>query len=243
MTCDEIRELLPEHLLGSLDEVTDASVRRHLRGCAACRDERAPLEDGLGALAAATHDRTPPEELREHVLGVLDEEWAQNDRPRSVARRGVRTWFAAAAAVLVLVAVLGLWGGRQARRADLAQADAASYRTLLGTLGGRDFHVGRVHGSGETDLWGEVLLYEGDSAEGWSSWGVLIVHAPGTSGAATATLLGTEGDTQELPELRFSSDGEAWILFALDDEATRYDRVTVTAPDGGLIGTGEIQTA
>ena len=33
MTCDEVREVLPEHLLGTLDGPEDLEVRRHLRGC------------------------------------------------------------------------------------------------------------------------------------------------------------------------------------------------------------------
>ena len=32
MTCDEVRELLPEHLLGTLEGPEDLEVRRHLRG-------------------------------------------------------------------------------------------------------------------------------------------------------------------------------------------------------------------
>ena len=37
MTCDEVRELLPEHLLGALEGPEDLEVRRHLRGCSTCR--------------------------------------------------------------------------------------------------------------------------------------------------------------------------------------------------------------
>ena len=49
MTCDEVRELLPEHLLGTLEGPEDLEVRRHLRGCASCRDERMKLEEGVSA--------------------------------------------------------------------------------------------------------------------------------------------------------------------------------------------------
>ncbi|HEX6843816.1 MAG TPA: zf-HC2 domain-containing protein, partial [Actinomycetota bacterium] len=75
MTCEQVRELLPEFLLGSLDDVAAADVRRHLRGCAACREEQAKLEEGIDALSRAAHDREPPEELRARVLGVLGDEW------------------------------------------------------------------------------------------------------------------------------------------------------------------------
>ena len=37
MTCDEVRDLLPEHLLGTLEGPEDLEVRLHLRGCVAYR--------------------------------------------------------------------------------------------------------------------------------------------------------------------------------------------------------------
>ena len=80
MTCDQIRELLPEHLLGSLEGSEDLEVRRHLRGCVACRDERMKLEEGVSALSRAVHDQEPPPELRDRVLGTLSEEWEESGR-------------------------------------------------------------------------------------------------------------------------------------------------------------------
>ena len=79
MKCDQVRELLPEHLLGSLDGDADARVEHHLRGCTDCRAERLRLEEGVATLAYATHESSPPEELREHVLTVLEQEWQTTD--------------------------------------------------------------------------------------------------------------------------------------------------------------------
>ena len=56
MTCDEVRELLPEHLLGTLDGPEDLEVRRHLRGCAGCRTDMAGLSEGVEWFARAAHD-------------------------------------------------------------------------------------------------------------------------------------------------------------------------------------------
>ena len=104
MTCEEVRELLPEHLLSALDETTDMAVRRHLRGCAACREERMKLEEGVAALSHAVHEEDPPEELRARVLRALDEEWeepgpvpAAPRPPTPSHRRSV--WTAVAAAI------------------------------------------------------------------------------------------------------------------------------------------------
>ena len=72
MTCDEVRELLPEHLLGTLEGPEDLEVRRHLRGCSACREERMKLEDGVATLSRAVHDREPPADLRGRILRTLE---------------------------------------------------------------------------------------------------------------------------------------------------------------------------
>src|SRR5262245_63520737 len=124
MTCDEVRELLPEHLLGTLEGPEDLEVRRHLRGCAACREERMKLEEGVSALSRAVHDQEPPAELRGRVLRTLDEEWHEVGRvpatPASSRRGRERSpWraLAAAAAVIVLVGSLA-FGFAQAHRAS-----------------------------------------------------------------------------------------------------------------------------
>ena len=53
MTCDEVRELLPEHLLGTLEGPEDLEVRRHLRGCAGCRTDMTALSRGRRVVRAA----------------------------------------------------------------------------------------------------------------------------------------------------------------------------------------------
>src|SRR5436309_5859506 len=126
MTCDEVRELLPEHLLGTLEGPEDLEVRRHLRGCSTCREERMKLEDGVAALSRAVHDQEPPADLRDRVLRTLDEEWEETRRTSATAqrRRDRSPWRAvAAAAVIVLIAGSVAYGATQARRASVASAD------------------------------------------------------------------------------------------------------------------------
>ena len=67
MTCDQVRELLPEQLLGALDGPEELEVRRHLRGCVACRTERAALEDGMAALSHAP----PVLMLQGHLMSAV----------------------------------------------------------------------------------------------------------------------------------------------------------------------------
>src|SRR5438874_12126442 len=128
MTCDEVRELLPEHLLGTLEGPEDLEVRRHLRGCSACREERMKLEDGVAALSRAVHDQEPPADLRDRVLRTLDQEWKDAEPLPATSgaghRRGARSlWRAvAAAAVVVLLAGSVAFGAREAHRASVATA-------------------------------------------------------------------------------------------------------------------------
>ncbi len=243
MTCDQTRELLPEHLLGTLDDVTDAGVRRHLRGCAGCRQERMDLEDGLAALSHATHEQEPPEELRDRVLGTLAEEWREPAAPvvaaRPARKRSSRLAVAAALAVLVIAGSL-VFGAGQAHRANLATADAGAYRNLLATLGGKEFRIGELHGSG--GLSGQVLLYDGDPTGGWTSWGLVLVRG-GVPSGTTATLLAPGGRTIELPPLHQGEYGTSSTWLVTGHDITAFDELTLTGPDGTVLGTASIQEA
>jgi hypothetical protein len=250
MRCEEVRPLLPEHLLGTLEDPDAFEVRRHLRGCAGCRDERLRLEEGVSALSRAAHDQEPPAELERKVLATLQDEWRDvvvirdsDDRAaRATGRRWRSTWLAvAAAAAVVLVAGSVVFGAAQMHRANVAQADAASYNNLLRTLGGKDFRVGTLQPAGYAQVAGQVVLYEGDPSAGWHSWGILLVHAPSEISSATATLIDPNGRTQALPPLRFENgEAHSWIV---SDGLGRYDRLTITAGDGTVLATARIGEA
>jgi len=255
--CEQVRDLLPEALLGSLEGPDDLEVRRHLRGCAGCREERTRLEDGLAALSRAAHDRQPPAELREHVLATLSEEWTDTDtaahatpgapaiaEPTPASRTRGRSWLVAASVTALLIGAGSItWGAAQHRNATLAQADAQSYRVVLNTLGGKDFRVGSVTPSGDSGLTGKVLLYEGDPSAAWSSWALVLLDAPGQTGTATATLLEPGGGTLTLPTMQIATDGQASTLLVTDAYLTSYDRLTITGADGTVLATATIRAA
>ena len=245
MSCTQVRDQLLDHLLTTLPETEESRVRRHLRGCAACRAELARLGEGLSLFSQATHQSVPPPELEARVLAALDEEWreatsaaqAVPDRPTE-RRRPPGAWLVAAAAVVALVVSLG-WGVGQAHRADRAVAGAASYARLLDTLGGTEFRVGELRGAAGHDVRGSVLLY--DSV--WDrSWGVVFVEAQGSSGTLTATLTGADGQ-----ELSFASiqieDGEGigWLVTRADVRA--FDRLTVRDASGSVVASAQIAAA
>src|SRR2546427_6776369 len=77
MSCEEVREQLPDYSLGTLSDIEAAALRRHLRGCAGCRAEATKLDEGVALFASAAHAMEPPPELKSKVLGVLEEEWRE----------------------------------------------------------------------------------------------------------------------------------------------------------------------
>lgn len=236
MTCDEVRERLPDHLLGELDSPGAAEVRAHLRGCAGCRRELAALGEGLVAFAAAAHDREPPVELRGRVLGVLGEEWRERGRARGSRARPALAW---AAALLLLAATAG-WGVAQTRRADRAAAGAASYARLLEVLGGEEFRVGTLRAAGDRPCEGAVVLYDSHQQR---SWGLVLVRAPGLTGTATVTLEGGDGSALELHPIEFEEDGEAATWIVTSGDLAAFERATIRLPDGTVLATAEIAPA
>ena len=232
MTCDEVRDRLSEHALGTLDVSDDARVRRHLRGCAQCRREFATIGEGLAMFAAAAHDRTPPPELRDRVLGVLAEEWRRDPVvvPERVPGR-TRAWLVATAACLALVAAVS-WG-------MAARTDAASYHRLLSTLGGEEFRVGALDPTGDVRIDGSVVLYDSSVDQ---SWGVVLVRAPELTGPVEVTLGSADGRTIELHDVELEDgSGSTWLATAEDLHV--FDRLTITAPDGSTVATARIAPA
>ena len=243
MNCAEVREQLPDHLLATLPETDDARVRRHLRGCAACRADLVGLEEGLSSFSQAAHHSDPPPELEAKVFATLEDEWQETADGGTIVEVGRRRrswggWLVAAAAVLVLVVSLG-WGLAQARRADRAVAGASSYSRLLSTLGGREFRVGELRGSSGHDVSGSVLLYEAV----WDrSWGVLFLRAPDLSGELVATLSGADGRELSFPAITIEDgEGDAWLV--TPDDVRAFDRLTVRDHSGAVVASAQIVAA
>lgn len=233
MTCEDVRDLLPEHVLGTLEPGVDDGVRRHLRGCGACRAEMAALGEGLGSFARASHDREPPEELRDRVLTVLQEEWsAAAERPRD--RRRPVVALLAAAAVVVALAVAGI----AAVRADRAELAADKYETFLRVLGGENVRVGELRARDTQSLQGSVVIYDSNVGQ---SWVLVLCRAPGWTGTAYVTLVSGGGETIDLPhpmEFAEGGEGSAWLVTSSD--LHRFERVNVW-DDSGVLATATVQ--
>jgi hypothetical protein len=237
-TCEQVREQLPEHVLGTLNDDRDQSMRRHLRGCASCRKEMNDLGDGLGLFARAAHDRVPPPELQDRVRLVLQEEWRDLDE-HPAARRPTFLLVAAAVAGVLLIASVSL-AAVQTRRAQVAAQGAQSYDNLLQTLGGKDFRVAGLTSTGTQPLDGSVVVYDSHVDQ---SWVLIFVRTSGVSGEVTATLRSPDGRSLDTWPISIDRDGDGygWLVTSVDLQS--FDRVTLTDADGATLATGHIGPA
>lgn len=111
--------MLGAYALGGLPEQLQASLRAHLDGCPACREELAEIAPLAHMLRWVDPDvlavlPTPPPDLGERIAGRIAEERAllqaraRRLERRTAARRRTRQVFTAAAAAVLLVAALGV---------------------------------------------------------------------------------------------------------------------------------------
>jgi hypothetical protein len=239
-TCDEIRPTLPDHALGSLDPGDEPAVERHLRGCAACRRELEALRQGVGVFASALA-RTPPPDVHDRVVDALAAEWADPYAPVSIPSMPSRRWErVAVAAALALALVAGALAFTQRGRAGRAEADATSYRTVLATLGGTGFRVGRLEQAGPTPVEGSVVAYESSHDQ---SFVVVFVRTPDVRGAGSLLVSRSDGTTWSPGPLEFDANGDAALWWVSDRSIATISGISVDAPDGSPLATASLREA
>lgn len=102
MNCEAVRQILPERALGV---VRDLGVERHLRTCAACRQEANGLDRAAVTIGFALSPQDASPDLEGRIVGAIREA----ARPRATGRTPRRrTLVALLAAALAMGAV---WGG------------------------------------------------------------------------------------------------------------------------------------
>jgi hypothetical protein len=237
-TCDDVRPLLPDHVMGSLGIVDHQEVRRHFRGCAACRRELDALREGLEVFAS-TLERPAPPGLRDRVLGVLSDEWTEAGPPASLGRGG-RSWSVAVAASLILALIAGAFGFIQLGRARDAKRDATSFRTVLATLGGTGFKVGTLAPAGDRPVEGSVVAYESSKDQ---SFVVVFVRTPEVKGKGSLLVSRSDGTTWNPGPIEFDGDGDAAVWWVTDRSISSMTGLTVSAPDGSTLATAGLRRA
>jgi anti-sigma factor RsiW len=237
MTCEDVREALPDYTLGTLSDIELAAVRRHLRGCAACRGEAATLDQGVALFASAAHIADPPPELKERVLGVLAEEWS--DPVEAPPRRipAARWWLAVAAAFVLLVGSLGFAGVAQSN-ASKWHDDAAAYQSFLHALGGKDVRVGSLTSAAHGTVQGSVVLYDSDVGQ---SWAVVFMRGAPPNAQVHVSLSGPHGRRLNMFPVRLDPEGEGsdWLVTSADISSLKW--VRITTDDGRLVATGTVR--
>ncbi|CAN5119635.1 hypothetical protein BH24ACT19_BH24ACT19_10760 [soil metagenome] len=149
---ERARDLLGPYVLGTLEPEEERLVESHLGGCAACRDEERGLRETHERLAGASiAAASVPADLKARILDAL---------PRRETVRGARrtarsrvSWVGAAAAVLLLFTLAGMYSAGLFER---AQTTASLAATELAPGAGGELEI---RGSGqemEADLevWG-----------------------------------------------------------------------------------------
>jgi hypothetical protein len=240
-TCEDVRSLLPDLVLGSTGSDRDPvelEVRRHLRGCAACRRDLDALREGLGVFGSALERPAPPE-LRERVLSVLSEEWAEGRTRRAPAPTPGR-WRVAVAASLALAVLAGTFGLIQLGRAGETARDATSFRTLLATLGGTGFKVGTLQAASTTPVEGSVVAYESSNDQ---SFVVVFVRTPDLTGEGSLLVSRSDGTTWDPGPIEFDRDGDAAVWWVTDRSIVPMTGLTVRAPDGSMLATASLRPA
>jgi hypothetical protein len=238
-TCDDVRGLLPDFVLGSLEDADDLNVRRHLRGCGGCRHELDALREGLGVFASSL-ERTAPVELSDRVTSVLAEEWSDADRSSPSRGQAPRNWRIAVAAALALAVVAATFGLIQLNRARDATKDATSFRTVLATLGGTGFKVGTLDAATAAHVEGSVVAYESSKDQ---SFVVVFVRTPELKGEGTLLVSRSDGTTWDPGPIEFDGDGDAAVWWVTDRSIASMTGLTVNAPDGSTLATAGLHPA
>jgi Putative zinc-finger len=238
--CDDVRPLLADVVLGSPSSTDDVAIRRHLRGCAGCRHELDALREGLGVFES-TLERPAPPELRDRVLGVLAEEWAET-RAGARDRDPVPTrWRVAVAAALVAALAAGTFGLVQYGRTRDLLPDARGYRAVLATLGGTGFKVGTLEPARPGQpVEGSVVAYEASHDQ---SFVVVFVRTPKLEGRGTIKVSRSDGTTWDPGPIEFDGDGDAAVWWVTDRSINSMTGLTITAPDGSTLATAGLRVA
>jgi predicted anti-sigma-YlaC factor YlaD len=96
--CDKVGDLIPEFLAGRVSEADDREIRRHLEGCAECRNRA----NAVSLLQQTPIPRPDPDRWDHFVTEVVEE---TEQRPRWAPVPGV-LWYVLGGLVVVAVAVV-----------------------------------------------------------------------------------------------------------------------------------------
>lgn len=109
MTCQEVRQLLPEYVMDWLEAGERARVEEHIRQCLSCAQELRAYQNTAASLALLVPQVEPRPRVKAQMLAGLERRGARAGSPRSALASWWRQGAWWALAVLVLLLVLNNW--------------------------------------------------------------------------------------------------------------------------------------
>jgi len=167
----ETRNLLGPYVMGALGAQEERMVEEHLEGCAGCREEAQDLRlahERLADLARSTE--TPPPEIKDRVVAGMPQ-GISSGTPQGMPRRERRVppW-AAVAAVLCVLALLGAVFASGVSDLFAPEATTTSLRpTELAPGAGGELRIESTSANTQAELeaWDLPPLEEGEYYELW----------------------------------------------------------------------------
>lgn len=226
MEHEHVFELIPAMALGALDLDDRNQVEVHLKDCAICQAELHTYQRVAGALSLAIPQRTPPANLRQHILdkATLASKGAQTgDRS---ARQNMRKWLTRHApawsmvslALVVFLAISNVWLWKKV--GDLE---------LVG-----QFNLVRLTGSDYAPDASGVMVVSRDGMEGT----LVVDHMPELNPAYQYQLwLIRDGVRTSGGVFSVNDDGYASLVVKSEAPLLSYDTFGITIePFGGSPG-------
>ncbi len=241
MSCAEIRDLLPDHVLGSLSAMDARRVDRHVSRCVGCREERTAVEEAMTAVALSLPPVDPPPNLGERIVARVAT--ASAGRPGS--SRGVRALAAATmAAVLVAVGALG-WAMAERGQNDLVRREQVqNVRQLtkaLEAVGARPYRADLLPARQERKGFGSVAIYSATRVNDFILVGVVLPDddAP----PYTVKAMDPKGRVLSRGTLSKTNNGD-WVFYeSTEANLSRAISVSVMDRSGRAVMVGSIRPA
>ena len=240
MSCAEVKDLLPDHVVGSLSTMDARRVDRHLARCAKCREERTALEEAMAAVALALPPVDPPPNLGERIAARVT---ANARKPVSSTR--VRALAAATmAAVLVAVGALG-WAMAERGQVDVVRRQQVeNVRQLtkaLEAVGARPYRADLLPARQERKGFGSVAIYSATRVNDFILVGVVLPddNAP----PYTVKAMDPNGRVLSRGTLSKTNNGD-WVFYeSTQANLSRAISVSVMDRSGRAVMVGSIRPA
>lgn len=240
MTCLEIREKLPEFVLGVLPADEAEDVERHLEWCAGCRKESVELLEGVATVGLALPTAQPRPALESKLVGRLQ---AAAGRPAARPKRANRLVLALAV-VTVATASLAVgattWGIAKSRQAEDARIiaavkseDAAKVAAALASFHGAGAYQASLAPAGPSKASGSVAIFSAPKQDDFIF--VSIVPPVPKDPPYTVRVVTSEGEVMSGGLLNKTQLGN-WVYFEFTRRnLSRGKTVTIYDATGRII--------